>query len=281
MEVSNGVNQPLRGTCSLGRSTDNTIVLSDKRVSRRHALIYVHRDGGHWLVDFGSSNGILLNERLVREPVLLRHGDRLVIADFWLRYHNPPGTQAKGTPVAAAGSEEKTERLPQMLRSLDRGFIFLTPAGTIQYGSDVARRWLKQYFSGSPAEDVLPAVLREWVKRQLAGGEAEPFMAESGGRRVVVRFERDERQQLLVLAEHTLADSPAPLRALGLSERESEVLHWILQGKNTPEIAVILGLSPRTVDKHFQHIYEKLGVETRTAAMLRAMELLGLPGASG
>lgn len=59
-----------------------------------------------------------------------------------------------------------------------------------------------------------------------------------------------------------------PLSALHpLSLREGEVLGWIVEGKRDAEIAAILGLSTRTVEKHVQHILEKLGVETRTGAV--------------
>jgi DNA-binding CsgD family transcriptional regulator len=44
-------------------------------------------------------------------------------------------------------------------------------------------------------------------------------------------------------------------------------MHWVIEGKRDREIAIILGLSPRTVEKHVCHILEKLGVETRTAAV--------------
>jgi DNA-binding CsgD family transcriptional regulator len=58
-----------------------------------------------------------------------------------------------------------------------------------------------------------------------------------------------------------------------LSSREQEVLRWCAAGKTDRDIAAILGISPRTVHKHLQRIYEKLGVETRTAAVMRAMSL--------
>jgi DNA-binding CsgD family transcriptional regulator len=53
---------------------------------------------------------------------------------------------------------------------------------------------------------------------------------------------------------------------LGLTTREGEVLAWLSKGKTNRDIAQILGLSPRTVDKHLEQIYAKLGVENRTAA---------------
>jgi len=60
-------------------------------------------------------------------------------------------------------------------------------------------------------------------------------------------------------------------RVVPLTPREREVLHWLAGGKTDRDIAAILGISPRTVHKHLQRIYEKLGVETRTAAVARAL----------
>lgn len=56
-----------------------------------------------------------------------------------------------------------------------------------------------------------------------------------------------------------------------LTGREVEVLHWVACGKTNRDIGDILGLSPRTVNKHLEHVYVKLGVETRTAAAALAM----------
>lgn len=69
-------------------------------------------------------------------------------------------------------------------------------------------------------------------------------------------------------------DDPKPLEKLGISPREAEVLLWVAQGKGNHEIAQILGLSIATVKKHTIHIFEKVGVESRTAASLRALEAL-------
>ena len=68
--------------------------------------------------------------------------------------------------------------------------------------------------------------------------------------------------------------SPKPLESLGLTPREAEVLLWLAQGKSNPDVAVILGMSEGTVKKHLEHIFEKLGVESRNAASMRAIEIL-------
>lgn len=63
--------------------------------------------------------------------------------------------------------------------------------------------------------------------------------------------------------------------AFTLTPREAEVLFWVVKGKTSKDIGDILGTSPRTVNKHLEHIYEKLGVETRTAAANVAMARIG------
>jgi DNA-binding NarL/FixJ family response regulator len=73
-----------------------------------------------------------------------------------------------------------------------------------------------------------------------------------------------------------------PLLKLGLTPRVAEVLLWVAQGKTNSDIASILGISESTVKKHLLEVFEKLSVETRSAATLRALEVLGSPvGARG
>jgi DNA-binding NarL/FixJ family response regulator len=75
-------------------------------------------------------------------------------------------------------------------------------------------------------------------------------------------------------------NSARPLETeLGLTPRVAETLLWIAQGKTNPDIATILGISEGTVKKHVLEIFGALGVETRTAASLRALEVLSSPAA--
>lgn len=69
-----------------------------------------------------------------------------------------------------------------------------------------------------------------------------------------------------------------PLLKLELTPRVAEVLLWVAQGKTNSDIATILGISESTVKKHMLEIFEELGVETRSAATLRALEALSSPG---
>ena len=68
--------------------------------------------------------------------------------------------------------------------------------------------------------------------------------------------------------------SSEPLLKLGLTPRAAEALLWLAQGKTNSDIATILGITESTVKKHVQEMFDKLGVETRGAATLRALETL-------
>ena len=66
--------------------------------------------------------------------------------------------------------------------------------------------------------------------------------------------------------EGSVEAGPDRLEIASLTPRETEVLSWLAKGKTNRDIADILGMSHRTVNKHLEHIFEKLGVETRAAA---------------
>ncbi len=76
---------------------------------------------------------------------------------------------------------------------------------------------------------------------------------------------------MLILEERREELEMAELVSLGLSRRETEVLAWIARGKSDAETAMILGISARTVAKHLEHIFQKLGVESRMAAAVLAL----------
>ncbi|MGE0387352.1 MAG: response regulator [Gammaproteobacteria bacterium] len=90
------------------------------------------------------------------------------------------------------------------------------------------------------------------------------------------RIGRTQDGQLLVTVE--LADNASDADRLaarhGLTRREAEVLLWIARGKSNRDIGDILALSPRTVNKHLEHIYVKLGVENRASAAALATAAL-------
>jgi len=74
--------------------------------------------------------------------------------------------------------------------------------------------------------------------------------------------------------------SSEPLLKLGLTPRAAEALLWLAQGKTNSDIATILGVTESTIKKYVQEIFEKLGVETRGAAAVHALEILNSPPAA-
>jgi DNA-binding CsgD family transcriptional regulator len=110
-----------------------------------------------------------------------------------------------------------------------------------------------------------PAQLAAW----LDAGPAQPLTVIRGAARLTFTAADtcSPEQWMIVLREESDTARVQALMALfRLTQRESEVLHWVIQGKTNRDIGDILGMSPRTVNKHLEHVFEKLGVETRTAA---------------
>lgn len=78
-----------------------------------------------------------------------------------------------------------------------------------------------------------------------------------------------------ILAQESGTDSATTLRKHGLTPKEIEVLGWIAQDKANSEIAIILGSSGRTVQKHVQNLLNRLQAENRVGALVQARNLLG------
>ena len=172
--------------------------------------------------------------------------------------------------------------LERGVEELQRGVVCLTLEGAVRRATVLARTWLRTYFPGrSAGSERLPDALHRWVAehlRRLNAAEdivspARAFIVE-GKRRLVIRLVLDQSAPLLLLHEEGIELAPEPLQSLGLSRREAEVLAWVAQGKTNPEVALILGLSARTVQTYVDRIFRKLGVETRTAAAAAAFAVM-------
>jgi DNA-binding NarL/FixJ family response regulator len=95
---------------------------------------------------------------------------------------------------------------------------------------------------------------------------------------ITARLQRREEQTTPEFRPDFSSSKPLET-TLGLTPRVAETLLWLAQGKTNPEIATILGISEGTVKKHVLEIFSVLSVETRTAASLRALEVLSSPAA--
>ena len=198
----------------------------------------------------------------------------------------PHLAQAHRNAEAATELRKYLGSTRQAVEELDRGVIVLTVGGRVQWCTNRARRLVSEHFGPFQSADRLPQELQRWVDRQrsivLADGAIAPItgplILERLGQRLVVRFVPDhaENRHLLLLEKQILPFSTATLTSLGLTRREAEILVWIARGKTNTEIADLLYISLRTVKKHLEHIYQKLGVESRTEAVSRALEIFGL-----
>jgi len=193
----------------------------------------------------------------------------------------PHVVQAFGNAETVTKMREELSSRTQAMEDMDRAVLSLTPQGRIQWATPRASRLLTDYgLQGKRQSDWLPATLREWVNQQLAplGSPSElpaplnPLVIARNGRTLTMRVVQNGGQRLLFLDETYTEFPMAALASLGLSGRETEILGWVAQGKTNPEIGVILGISPRTVQKHLEHVYGRLGVENRHAAMRLALD---------
>jgi len=156
--------------------------------------------------------------------------------------------------------------------------------GAVPWMSSRARGWLEAYFPGARHRGTLPEAVTSWLRRHTSVRTAElpgprrPLVVDRGAATLVIRRVSHGPRSVLLLEERYRAVRTEPLRPLGLTTRETEVLAWVAQGKASADIATILACAPRTIEKHLEHIYEKLGVETRTAAAARALSLVSDPG---
>ncbi|GGY61964.1 response regulator transcription factor [Pseudoduganella albidiflava] len=173
--------------------------------------------------------------------------------------------------LARIGAHLQTARLMNQARSALDAFgnamLAVTPHnGRIVWQTPLARQWMGQYFD---AADATPQALTAW----LAGDKAAPLTIIRGASRLVFTVaDQGSEQWMIVLREESdTARVQALMALLKLTQRESEVLHWVMMGKTNKDIGDILGTSPRTVNKHLEHVFHKLGVETRTAAAALAL----------
>ncbi len=147
--------------------------------------------------------------------------------------------------------------------------VSLRADGVPLWQTTQAGEWLASYFpEQARTQGELPALVQDWLRPALAaGGEAAPLSTERDGTVLVLSLSRRRHELLLLLEEKPVApDAAASLDQYQLTPREIDVLSWVAKGKTNRDIGEILGMSPRTVNKHLEHIYVKLGVETRSAA---------------
>lgn len=181
------------------------------------------------------------------------------------------------------------QTLTQLNQAIEQsGTIILSRNGQVQVMPQSAWYLLTRYFQSAWAgSDHLPETIKQWVKHQISlltfnrdiSPPSLPLRVEQNGKSLVIRLIASpaNEQYLLILEEQQLQSfSMESFELLGLTKREAEVLFWVAKDKSNTEIAAILGCSADTVKKHLDHVYGKFGVQSRLAAVMHALKMLGL-----
>lgn len=197
----------------------------------------------------------------------------------------------RGPMIQAYRTVQRYAAVLQRLNALERG-LERSGAGVVvleeaedgpacAFVSAEAARLLG--IDGPNSSQALPVKVGGWLagldRGSAASGSIAPLLIEDAGARVVVHFvparERGEPDALLVERAEELLTIPQ-LRAAGLTARQAEILRQVALGQTNAEIAAELKVSPRTVQKHLEHIYEQLGTRSRTEALLTAWSIAQL-----
>lgn len=177
------------------------------------------------------------------------------------------------------------QRAERLLQHGEFAAIAVDGNGRMAWLTSAAATWLTAFCAdqnlqcAATADERLPKSLLSWFQnwRQttLSAEISEQYTAAPGFTVSVGPCEHPDQYLLLLQRDSTTPEwDPQGLREkLKLTLREAEILMWISRGKTNKEIGLILDSSPRTINKHLEHVFEKLGVSTRAAAVAVALKV--------
>lgn len=137
------------------------------------------------------------------------------------------------------------------------GILFATPN---------ARVWLRTFFPARNDTDVLPPRISRWLEAGAPPAAAGIRARRSGSSLVVSRYAPQPGECVALLLDLVDEKTRPPASSTALSKRQQDVLRWVASGKSNKAIGVILKISPKTVGKHVENVFRKLGVTSRMAA---------------
>jgi DNA-binding response OmpR family regulator len=172
--------------------------------------------------------------------------------------------------LARIAAHLQTAKLVDQARSALDAFgnavIAMTPRdGKVVWQTPLARTLMQGYM----VDAELPAWLQATQLAHSQGLSHPPLTLARGARRLIfsaAEFSENEQWMIVLREESDTAQIEKLMVSFKLTQRESEVLNWVIKGKTNRDIGDILGTSPRTINKHLEHVFVKLGVETRTSA---------------
>jgi len=153
------------------------------------------------------------------------------------------------------------------------GVLMVDAHDRIAWRSPQAKRWLDEFFAGQTDEACM-----DWLNPGPPS-DSDIRTHQVGERTLTARrLGSAGLGEVMWLLSQRTSDAQSPnsrLATASLTPRETEVLSWIAKGKTNRDVGEILNMSPRTVNKHLEHVFEKLGVETRAAAAALASREMG------
>ncbi|MGJ8526137.1 Protein-glutamate methylesterase/protein-glutamine glutaminase [Halomonadaceae bacterium LMG 33818] len=152
---------------------------------------------------------------------------------------------------------------------LGQSSFSMNEAGEWAWVSSQIGQWREAY---GDAAETIPGIVTQWLKQTPLPGDLQRLGI--GPWRLRFLGLMEEAYLFRLTADDGETEADLLKEMLRLTQRESHVLLWIAQGKTNREIAQILELSPRTVNKHLEQIYRKIGVENRTQAAAMALRCL-------
>ena len=220
------------------------------------------------------SSGLLLNFGAVRGKRYSAR-DRLMLAAI-----GPHVFQASLNVKAFSDLSTEVHRLYSAIESGGRAAVVVTRDRRVIYSSPRASAWMAEFFGGFHG-DGLPERIDSWLRQQLAramtlddvAAPADALKVAGPKGTIVTRLASLPNGWLLLMEREGFELDIRALQSLPITRREAEVLAYVAMGKTNPEIAIILGISRLTVKKHLEHVFQSLGVETRTAAASVALEV--------
>lgn len=192
--------------------------------------------------------------------------------------------QAYRNAELAAAREATIAALEARLEDVGTSVIVVDRHGRVDMATPSGRRLLAGRLGGT-ADRLAPDVIEALAARRAAGTPAtEPLVVAGEEGPISLRVLRgpEGEGEMLVIEPEASGLSVTALEGLGLTRRQAEALRWVALGRRGPEVARLLGISPRTVEKHLQAAYAKLGVSGASEAAATAWAAVGVryPGAA-
>ena len=165
----------------------------------------------------------------------------------------------------------------EALDSFGRSVLAFYENGTVAWGSPKALQTLQNAEAKAPSEPNVLKPIAGWLQLSMSLPVSQAPIFERFGIRLTYIGRSTSNELLVRMAVQAKESAQEQLaHELSLTRREGEVLFWLSQGKTNRDIAEILALSARTVNKHLEQIFQKLGVDNRTSAAVLADRTLSI-----